>query len=338
VFTRPTDLDDANLRGYLAENWAIEDVLLEYRPVGFGSHHWLATVGLQPRWFVTVDDLRSWSGSSSGRLEEAFERLARAFRCAQILEGAGLDFVVGPQPTTNDRPSARLGPHYSVVVHRYLAGHTAGENGEYTDPLERLKMVSHLVALHDASPLVEDVAVVDDLEVPLREDLERLVLTDLGTPWDGGPYGEPTRALLLEHSAGIARLLARHDQWAETVAERSSKVITHGEPHAANVLVAEEGLRLVDWESALLAPPERDLWVLDPGDGSVLDAYRRLSGRKLDPVALDCYRLWYDLFEIAGYVSGFRAHHEDTADSQESWKNLVHFCQPEARWPRIFRS
>jgi hypothetical protein len=55
------------------------------------------------------------------------------------------------------------------------------------------------------------------------------------------------------------------------------------------------------------------------------------------PDRLDYYRLWYDLFEIAGYMAVFANPHTDTADVAESWKNLVEFLQPEVRWPALFR-
>ena len=38
---------------------------------------------------------------------------------------------------------------------------------------------------------------------------------------------------------------------------------------------------LIDWDTALVAPPERDLWDLDPGDGGTAEdgaAWELLSG------------------------------------------------------------
>ena len=61
-------------------------------------------------------------------------------------------------------------------------------------------------------------------------------------------------------------------------AQPSGAVLTHGEPHPGNTMLTADGWVLIDWDTALAAPPERDLWSLDPGDGSVLDAYARLTG------------------------------------------------------------
>ena len=56
---------------------------------------------------------------------------------------------------------------------------------------------------------------------------------------------------------------------------------------------------LIDWDTALTAPPERDLWSLDPGDGSILGAYAALTGVTPRPLLLDLYRLRWDIADIA---------------------------------------
>jgi hypothetical protein len=50
---------------------------------------------------------------------------------------------------------------------------------------------------------------------------------------------------------------------------------------------------------------------------------------------LDLYRLRWDLAEVANYVAEFRAPHGDDANTRESWKNLVHSAELEARWPAL---
>ena len=69
---------------------------------------------------------------------------------------------------------------------------------------------------------------------------------------------------------------------------------------------------LIDWETALLAPPERDLWSLDSGDGWMLDHYAAATGKRPDASTLDLYRIRWDLADISAYVSRFRAPHSGT--------------------------
>ena len=52
-----------------------------------------------------------------------------------------------------------------------------------------------------------------------------------------------------------------------------------------------DGWKLIDWDTLLVAPPERDLWSLDPGDGSFFEAYRAATNVAPDPSTLDLYRL-----------------------------------------------
>ena len=77
----------------------------------------------------------------------------------------------------------------------------------------------------------------------------------------------------------IRRLLARYDGWPQPPALRPARgVLTHGEPHPGNTMLTAAGWLLIDWDTALVAPPERDLWSLDPGDGSILSAYADATG------------------------------------------------------------
>lgn len=85
---------------------------------------------------------------------------------------------------------------------------------------------------------------------------------------------------------------------------------------------AADGWRLIDWETALVAPPERDLWNLDPGDGSVLGAYARATGVTPLPSMLELYRIRWDLADIAVDVGRFRRPHTGTADDEKSWDIL----------------
>ena len=72
----------------------------------------------------------------------------------------------------------------------------------------------------------------------------------------------------------------------------------------------------------LVAPPERDLWSLDPGDGSIFDAYTHATHTPLRTSVLDLYRVRWNLTEIAEYASRFRAPHSNSSDDEKSWNEL----------------
>jgi len=159
---------------------------------------------------------------------------------------------------------------------------------------------------------------VEDFSVPHRDELES-ALDGVGVP-DHGPYAEATSALVAAHAEPIRRLLATYDGLAADVDARP--VLTHGEPHPGNTMLTPHGWKLLDWDTALIASPERDLWSLDPGDGTWLAAYADATGVRPRPNLLELYRIRRDLADLAVDVSRFRRPHARTQNDIASWEFL----------------
>lgn len=335
MFTRPPELSDDALRASLAEHWAFRAVALAYEPVGFGAHHWRAIDAAGDARFATVHDLTAKRRDATESDDEVFRRLTASFASAAALAEAGLAGVLAPTPTSRGQVVARVDARFSLAVHPYLPGRPAGADGEFETSAERLAVLDLVVQVHRASVAAAPHADADDLSVPHLDEIPAAI-DGLRRPWDTGPYGERTRALLDEHAIPLQRLLVAYDRLADQVRELEHRaVLTHGEPHAGNVLVVGDHRYLIDWDTARLAVAERDLWVLDPGDGSIFEAYRAATGLVPAAAALDLYRLWFDLTEIGQYLGELRRPHTATADIAESWKNLVHHLQPDERWPHL---
>ena len=333
MFCQPDDLAKGSIGSVLHAGWGFTAESVEYQAVGFGSHHWLATDTRGARLFVTVDDLSAKLRTVSDTTDAAFGRLARAFSAALSLRAdADLAFVVAPVPAADGQVLRRLQDRYSVVVHPFVAGSRAGDDGEFRTAEDRRSVPGLLAEMHGTRMSAPD---TDDFVVPHREGLT-MMMDQTGQRWDSGPYAERARGLLAARAGELQVLVAAYDGVAVRVAARPDRVvITHGEPHAGNVIVTVGGLVMVDWDTALLAPPETDLWALARHDESMLRAYTAATGVDIDQDALSLYRLWYDLAEIGGYLSLFRAPHRHSADTAESWKNLRHFLQPAERWPAL---
>jgi len=333
VFTQPADLPEALLSDALSDGWGFRPASLSYQAVGFGSHHWLAVDPGGLKLFVTVDDLSEKLRDDADTTSAVFGRLDQAFESALSLRrDAGLDFVVAPLPATDGRVLRRLTGRYSLVVHPYLPDCHSGPGGEFETSAGRHAVVAMLVRLHSAKATRPP---ADNFEIPGRAAL-LAAMHSTGEPWQAGPYGTRSRDLLARHAADLGALLAAFDELAGRVRTTGGRmVITHGEPNAANVLKTPAGFVFVDWESALLAPPERDLWALAESDPGLLDAYSAATGTAIDTDALALHRMWYDLAEISGYLSWFRSGHDDTADAAEGWQNLQYFLRPAQRWPDL---
>ena len=284
MFERPPDLSDEAVADVVRTHWSIPVRTISYAAVGFGSHHWLTDTH-----FVTVDTA------------DERDALAAALRTATALrDDAGLEFVHAPV----DGLLVPLGDEWLVHVYDRLDVLDEVQYGGHDDP----EVVELLHRVHDATPVVRHHARVEDFGIWDRDDLEE-ALTELDEPWETGPYGDRCRALLRANADAVRSALAQHDAVVAGVG-RDGWVVTHGEPHRANVFRTTDGWRFVDWDTALVAPPERDWWDV-------------AGGAHGDPALVDLYSLRWDLLEVACYVSEFMDDHGEDRNTQESWANYL---------------
>jgi spectinomycin phosphotransferase/16S rRNA (guanine(1405)-N(7))-methyltransferase len=323
VLSPPAGLPEAALASALRRWWGMAVASVEYRPVGWGSHHWEVADAAGCRWFVTVDELASRRLSEGEPLAAGFGRLRASLAAARDLRDCGRMFVVAPVPARDGEPAARVGDGFAVAVYPFIDGQSF-EWGEFSSPAHRLGVLGLVAAVHTAPAEASRHAVADDFAVPRRDELE--AACDLaGDVADCGLYAHAVSLLVRQNAAPIRRLLGRYDRLVmQARAVPAPMVLTHGEPHPGNTMLTADGCwLLIDWDTALVAPPERDLWSLDPGDGTVLDAYASATGVSPRPLLLDLYRLRWDIADLAGDVSRFRRPHAGDIDDDKSWELLT---------------
>ena len=316
--TLPAGFDDTLLHPSLAAGWGLEARSADYLPVGFGSYHWLVSDAGARRYFVTVDDLdqKPWLGVIRNF---AFAGLGRALDTALALRrDAGLAFVVAPLLTVEEKSVRRMGDRHAVSVFPFVEGR-AGHFGEEPGPRGRGEVVHMLGQLHGSVPSSCDLRV--DVPMPGRAAFEA-ALDAVGEPWHGGPFSEPARAWLADHASGLRGQLEELDRLAVSLDGRDL-VVTHGEPHPGNLMRDADRLMLIDWDTVALAPPERDLWMVARPDSAELAQYVDETGREVDHDALACYRLAWDLADVAAYIDQFRCAHERTEDTVQAWRYLT---------------
>jgi spectinomycin phosphotransferase len=319
VLTEPVDLDRAELVAAVERHWALSGLRFDYLPVGFGSHHWHAG-----EWFITVDDLAAGHQLESDA-DASFAALDRAYQTAAALrDDAGLEFVVAPLADSDGAIIRRLSDRYAVTVSPFVEG-ASSEWGPYESDGERREMTAILGRLHMATEqLPAGLPRVEEFAVPARTAVED-ALSDLRRAWTTGPFAEPTRRLLIETASSVEELLREYDTLADSAAARSNAwVITHGEPHRANVIRAAGGRRhLVDWDTTLLAPRERDLYMVLDDDRTGWQEYVAIAPSELDEQTLRLYGHWWELSDITTFVHEFRRPHSRTEQTAASWKILA---------------
>jgi Phosphotransferase enzyme family len=328
VLTPPDDLSPEELAAALGRGWGVAAAALSYRPVGWGSHHWDLTDTAGTRWFVTVDDLATRLLRAHEPVEQAFGRLRASLAAAVGLRECGRAFVVAPVLARDGEPLQRLAGRFAVALYPCIDGQSFSW-GESTPLRQRREVLDLIIAVHTAPAAAARLARADDFWIPHRDELE----LSLGGPadpaaggagdGDSGPYAASARHLLARGADPVRRLLGRYDELAARARGQAGRaVLTHGEPHPGNTMLTPAGWRLIDWDTVLIALPERDLWILEPGDGSILAAYAAATGVPAQPDLLELYRIRWDLADVAGGVSHFRRPHAGTAHDEKEWAVL----------------
>jgi hypothetical protein len=347
VLVAPGDLDEAALAGAVERGWGIGVTSMGYLAAGWGSHHWKVAGADGTAWFVTVDELEKKRQSAGESLDDGFARLRAALRSAIALRNAGREFVVAPvpagwrataadgtgagrreeggSPSGHDLPAGgepviRFGGRFAVAVYPFAEGRSY-EWGEWTAD-GRAAVLGMVAEVHTAPERARREALADDFRVPFREQM-----TAAGDGWEPaerGPYTRAAARLLREHAAALRGLLDRYDALVAVARARPGRnVLTHGEPHPGNAMLTASGWRLIDWDTALIAPPERDLWHLDAGDGSALAGYAAMTGVAPLPELIELYRLGWDIRDIAGDTARFFGPHDGDANDEQSWRLLT---------------
>ena len=331
MFTRPDDLSDTDVVRAIADGWGLRATEMEWAPVGFGSHHWRVSSD-HGHWFVTVDDLDARLREATDTRAAAFARLSAALTAARALRDFGLDFVIAPSPTEAGEIVHPLCARYVSALYGHVEG-TTHLWGAYPTGADRLAVLDQIIAIHSVPAAHVSTARSEDFVIPRRDELKASIASPPDA-WGPGPFAAPTRALLHQHHDALHHVFAHYDRLVDELTTRKDRwVLTHGEPHRGNTINTGDGVVLIDWDTALLAPPERDLWMLIDEDTRIGDVYSEHTRTQIDAVALQLYRLWWDLCEISLYAADFRRRHDDTDDTRVAWEKLQ-VCVDPARWSR----
>ena len=104
----------------LERYWGIRAGSVQYRPVGWGSHHWEVSGEAGSRWFVTADDLENKRISQAEPLTAGFRRLRAALSAAADLRECGAAFAVAPVPARDGELLARVSTRFGLAVYPFV--------------------------------------------------------------------------------------------------------------------------------------------------------------------------------------------------------------------------
>jgi spectinomycin phosphotransferase len=277
---------DPQVLDVVRRHWLPDADAVEHLPVGWGAHHWRVDVGGEPALFATLDpDLPRHTHDS----------LEVAYASAAALD---LGFVWPCLPRTDGGFTVPLGQR-TVSVTGWLEGER---------PAESVAELPELLAeLHAAPAPTTARTWATEISPDLGDRLRDLLQQE----WVG-PLGATARELVVEHLSRVGGWLREHARLLD-LADPSTYVVTHGEPHVRNQWLARGRTWLIDWESLVLAPRERDLATL-VHEGRDVDH---------DPEMVRLFDLEWRLSEIWSFAQWLQGPHEGDADDRTALGGLT---------------
>lgn len=282
----PPDTTDADVLTVVRTHWEPRADAVEHLPVGWGAHHWRVDVAGAPTLVATLDpDLPRHTHAS---LEAAYATTA----------ALDLDFVWAPLP--------RIDGGFTVPVGLRTASVTGWLEGRR--PAESVVDLPELLgALHSvpAPPTTRTWS----SEIP--GDLGDRIRDLLQQAWSE-PFGPAARELVSRHLAQVGGWVREHARLVD-LADPTTYVVTHGEPGVHNQWLARGRTWLLDWESLVLAPRERDLATL-VHEGRDVDHDREM---------VRLFDLEWRLSEIWSFSRWLQGPHEGNADDRTALGGLT---------------
>ncbi|RQO42110.1 aminoglycoside phosphotransferase [Variovorax sp. KBW07] len=242
-----------------------------------------------------------------------------------------IDAVMTALPTTGGQPSAqRLG--FDWMLYPFFNG----DNG-FKRPLSNAQWIAlgatlsavHHTRLHEA---MQEGIPRESYSHHWREGVRRYQRRFI----NGVAGDDIVRRFLAfweAHDEEIDTVVYRSEQLASILLERSLPlVLCHSDIHAGNVLVGDnDSLCVIDWDTLILAPKERDLMFIGGGVGNVWNQpqeealfYKGYGPADIDSMALAYYRyerITKDVLEICDQIFDASASLEDREEGLRQMAN-----------------
>lgn len=224
----------------------------------------------------------------------------------QLLAARGIPHLIAPIPTLT---GARFDEgKLAFILFPFVEGESGGEAG--MSAVQWAELGTTMRAIHDLPPDEFRLMLRNEDFVPAKIGMLREVEERIHS---AGHDDDPARLELAgffrSHRDQIERLVRRTEALAPLARDRARPtVICHADIHAWNVLVTpERDIVIVDWDSAMLAPRERDLMFVDGvAGGHEADPaafYHGYGDVEVDPVVMAYYRIEWAVQDLAEFAA-----------------------------------
>lgn len=321
---------DAIIRAMLLEHWQLALTHIHFIPHGESAYSYRVETQQGSSYYLKVADQRTSAGrriAAHMDFSLPLQRLVAKLRFAE---------VAAPMPQTTIQ-GALHAPHGSLlfVLYSFIHGDTLAD--AYPMPTILVQYISHTLAtLHTVQipAALQQRSPQDSLTAPFDAGLLADLASLEGISSESAPYLQRLREIVWPRQEQIRAFLAHSHDYARKVRQIAlPSVVCHGDAWGGNIIQSPTGhITLLDWESAVMAPPERDAFIymgfIGP-DFAAFDAgYRKVHKEPIhwhaDLLAYYGYRL--QLRNLAHWLHNLLHEPFDEAQRENDVTMIEHHC------------
>lgn len=264
----------------------------------------------------------------------------------KLLHDQGVTQVIAPIPTQSGALWTPLGD-FKLAIFPFVEGRDAYDLA-MTDA-HWIEFGRALSAIHSAQmpPSVTDHVAHESYSDRWREIVKRFMGMIRETSFDDPIAAELARFLWRQRDLIDALLQRAGDLAAVLRARDLPLILCHADIHAGNLLITpDDRVFIVDWDTLILAPKERDLMYVGGGlfggkrapQAEEAFFYRGYGTPKIDPSALIFYRYERIVEDIAAYCEEILLAEVGGQDRENGLRQLMSQFRPGAVIDVAFRS
>jgi spectinomycin phosphotransferase len=320
---KPPDLDEALLSCAIAVDFGLNVEALTFLPVGNDAD-------------TAAYRLRTVTGTTFFvKLRRTSSFQPASVRLPRLLSAAGITQVISPFETLSGEMFSSF-EMFKLALYPFVVGANAFERPLTSDQWIGLgRAVRSLHKLHLGAAIRAEMS-LETFSAPHRDRVREHMANESTASLDDS-VSRGLADLLRANSASISRLLEVAEERAGALPELGLAFVPcHGDLHAGNVLVAEDGaFFLVDWDTLILAPRERDLMFIGAGIGGAWNQphegtlfYEGYGKAAVSEAALEYYRAERVIEDIASYCDEILEWKVSAADRARGLSKLAAAFDP----------
>ncbi len=314
----PASVDPQALHACLHDEYKIEVSELRFLPFGADLNTAVYRV-------ATNDKTDYFLKLRSGTFDQA------SVAVPKFLSEVGMKQVIPPLPARSGQLWASF-PPFTLVLYPFVEGRDAYQRKlsdaqwiEFGASLQRLHTAQFPAGITVGTPR-------EDFSPRWRESV-RSYLARFERESFEEPVAAQLAAFLRSRSSEVTKMTDRAGQLAEALKRQPLRyVLCHGDIHGWNLLVGDNGsLYIVDWDTLIFAPVERDLMFIGAGLGDTGRTpqqeeelfYRGYGPMNVNRPAIAYYRYERIIEDIAAYCDEVFLSKTSSKDRQQALQNVM---------------